>query len=139
MASLTITAANVAAGTNAVIKRGNAGATITAGQVVYLDTTTTGEWLLVDADAAAAIARGSGQIGIALHGASDGQPLAVQTEGNITIGATMTAGLAYFLSPTPGEIGVYGDVLSGDYVTLVGVSTSTTVLSLLFKYTGVAL
>jgi hypothetical protein len=139
MASLSITAANVLPGSNAVIKRGNAGATITAGQVVYLDTATTGEWLLADADAAAAITRGSGQIGIALHGASDGQPLSVQVDGNITIGATMTAGLAYYLSPTPGGIGVYGDVLSGDYVCLVGLSTSTTVLALNFFYTGVAL
>lgn len=139
MASLTITAANVLPGSNASIKRGIAGATITAGQVVYLDAATTGEWLLADADHASAAARGSGDIGIALNGAADGQPIAVQTDGNITIGATMTAGLAYFLSPTPGEIGVYGDILSGDYVTLVGISTSTTVLSLNFKYTGVAL
>lgn len=139
MASLSITAANVLPGSNASIIRGIAGATVTAGQVVYLDAATTGEWLLADADAAGAAARGSGRIGVALHGASDGQPLSVQVDGDITIGATMTAGLAYFLSPTPGEIGVYGDVLSGDYVTLVGISTSTTVLSLNFKYTAVAL
>lgn len=139
MASLTITAASVLPGSNAVIKRGTAGATVTAGQVVYLDTATTGEWLLADADAAAAITRGSGQIGIALHGAADGQPLSVQVEGDITIGATMTAGLAYFLSPTPGQIGVYADILSGDYVCLVGISISTTVLRLNFLYSGVAL
>lgn len=139
MADLSITAANVAKGTSAKTENGTAGATITAGQVVYLDQATTGEWLLADADSATAAARGTGKIGIALNNASDGQPITVQTDGNITIGATMTAGLAYFLSPTPGGIAPYGDVLSGDYVTLVGVSTSTTVLSLQFKATEVAL
>lgn len=139
MADLTITAANVQPGSGAAIRNGTAGATITAGQVVYLDEATTGEWLLADADAASAVARGSGKIGIALNGASDGQPISVQTDGDITIGATMTAGVAYFLSPTAGGIAPYADILAGDFVTLVGVSTSTTVLSLGFKYTAVSL
>lgn len=139
MASLTITAADVLPGSNAKTVNGTAGATITAGQVVYLDEATTGEWLLADADSATVAARGSGKIGIALNGAADGQPLKVQTDGDITIGATMTAGLDYYLSPTPGEIGVYADVLSGDYVTRVGMAKSTTVMSLDFYYSGVAL
>ncbi len=139
MVSLTITAGSVLPGTNATTLSGTAGATITAGQVVYLDEATTGQWLLADADSAAAAARGSGKIGIALNGAADGQPLKIQTDGDVTIGATMTAGLDYYLSPTPGEIGVYGDVLSGDYVTRVGMAKSTTVLSLDFYYSGVAL
>lgn len=139
MTDISITAANVLPGANATTLSGTAGATITAGQVVYLDEATTGEWLLADSDAAGAAARGSGRIGIALNGASDGQPLKVQIDGNITIGGTMTAGVAYFLSDEPGGIAPYADLGSGDYVMLIGVSVSTTVLSLQFKYTAVAL
>lgn len=139
MVDLVVTAASVLPGTNATTLTGTAGATITAGQVVYLDEATTGEWLLADADSATAAARGLGKIGIALNGASDGQPLKVQTDGSITIGATMTAGVAYFLSDEPGAIAPYADLLTGDYVTLVGVATSTTVLNLEFLYSAVAL
>lgn len=139
MTDLSITAGNVIAGSNAVIRRGVAGATITAGAVVYLDEVTTGEWLLADADNASAAARGSGRIGIALNGASDGQPLAVQVDGDITIGATMTAGVTYYLSDEPGAIAPYADLVTGDYVTVVGTSISTTVLRLSFDYSGVAL
>lgn len=136
MADLTITAASVLAGTNATITRGIAGATITAGQAVYLDEATTGEWLLADSDSATVAARGSARFGIALNGASDGQPLAVQTGGNITIGATVVAGVAYYLSDTPGGICPFADLATGDYVTLVGIATSTTVIAIDTLYSG---
>lgn len=137
MADLTITAASVLAGTNAEIVRGNAGATITAGQAVYLDTASTGEWLLADSDSATVIARGSARFGIALNGAADGQPLAVQVSGDITIGATMTAGTTLYLSDAPGGICPIADLATGDYITLVGVAMSTTVLRIDPLYSGV--
>lgn len=136
MSDVSITAANVIAGSNASITRGIAGATITAGQAVYLDTATTGEWLLADSDSATVIARGSARFGIALNGASDGQPLAVQTEGLITIGGTLVAGVAYYLSDTPGGICPFADLATGDYVTLVGVATTTAILSIDPLYSG---
>lgn len=136
MADLTITAANVVAGANAKVRAGTAGATITAGQVVYKDASD-GKFKLADCDSATVAARSP--IGIALHGASNGQPLDILTEGLITIGATMTAGLAYYVSPTAGGIGVVGDLSSGDYPTLVGIATSTSVLNVKFNESGVAL
>lgn len=139
MADISVTPSAVLAGAGARIDNGIAGETITAGKVVFLDQTTTGKWLLADADAASAAARGQGKIGIALNGASNGQPLAVQTEGPITIGATMVAGTAYYLSPTPGGIAPLADILAGDYVTLVGLASSTSVLKLDFQYSGVSL
>lgn len=134
MADLSITAANVIAGSGAVIEHGTAGATITAGQTVYLDEVTTGRYKLADAD-------GSGTTrprGIALHGASDGQPLAVIKEGRLTINAVLTAGVSYFQSPTPGGIAPRADVLTGDIVTYLGTAISTTVLNLDIDYSGVA-
>ena len=136
MADLSITAANVVAGSNARVVNGTAGATVTAGQVVYRDATTK-KFGLADCDSATAGVRVA--FGIALNGASDGQPLAVLTEGDITIGATMTAGLAYYLSPTAGGIGVVGDLSTGDYPTLIGIAKSTSVLAVEINASGVAL
>ena len=136
MSDISVTPASVLAGTNAEITRGIAGATITAGQAVYLDATTTGEWLLADSDSATVIARGSAKFGVALNGASDGQPLAIQTGGDITIGATIVAGVAYYLSDAPGGICPFADLATGDYVTLVGIAKSTTVLAIDPLYSG---
>lgn len=136
MASLSITAANVIAGAGATIERGTAGATITAGQVVYRDTAD-GKYKIADADSATALARDPR--GIALNGASNGQPLAIIRAGDVTIGATMTAGLAYYLSPTPGEIGVVGDVLSGDDPIIIGQAKTTTILTVKISDPGVTL
>lgn len=136
MASLSITAANVIKGSNATVEYGTAGATITAGVVVYLDEAD-GEYKVADADSATAAAKNPR--GIALNGASDGQPLAIIRKGDVTIGATMTAGLAYYLSPTPGEIGVVADVLSGDDPIILGIAKSTTVLTVDIQDPGVTL
>jgi hypothetical protein len=135
MADLTITAANVVAGTGAKSISGTAGATITAGQVVYLDSSD-GEYKLADCDSATAAVRSP--VGIALHGASDGQPLKVHTKGLITIGATMTAALTYYLSQNPGGICPIGDLSTGDYRTIIGIATSTTVLDVQLHESGVA-
>jgi hypothetical protein len=137
VADLTITAANVVPGSNARIVHGTAGATITAGHAVYLDAATTGKWQLADTDSATAAVRQAH--GIALNGAANGQPIAVITEGDVTIGATIAAGVAYYLSGTPGGICPIADVASGDYPLILGMGKSTTVLSVNIVYPGVAL
>lgn len=136
MADLTITAANVLAGAGAAVSRGVAGATVTAGQSVYLDTAD-GKWKLADNNSATAAVRTPG--GIALNGASNGQPLAVLTEGPITIGAALTAGVAYYLSDTPGGICPVADLGAGEYPTVIGIASSTTVLKVAINSAGVAL
>ncbi|MGG7534677.1 hypothetical protein [Rhizobium sp. 12,4] len=139
MADLVITAANVVAGTGTPTKTGVAGAAIAAGDIVYLDTATTGKWQLADSDAATADARGkTGNIGVALNSAAANQPIVVQTEGPITLGAVLTAGTAYYLSDTPGKLCPVADITGGDYYTLVGLAASTTVLNVDFQYSGVA-
>lgn len=136
MADLTITAANVLAGSGSQIKHGRAGATITAGQTVYLDSADN-EYKLADCDSATPGVRSP--YGIALNGASDGQPLAVLAKGPCTIGATLTAGVAYYLSATPGGICPVADLSTGDYPTIVGIATSTTVIDVNFLESGAAL
>ena len=137
MADLSITAANVIAAAAATVDRAHAaGATITAGQVVYLDRTD-GEYKLADNNSATAAVRGPR--GIALNGAADGQPLAVATEGPVAFGAVLTAGVAYYLSDTPGGICPVADLASGEYPTLLGIATSTDVLDVDIHSAGVAL
>lgn len=136
MTDISITAANVLKGAGAVTEEGIAGATITAGQVVYRDSSDQ-KYKLADANGASAAIRTPR--GIALHGASDGQPLIIQRmSGEITIGATLTAGVTYYLSSDPGGICPLADVGSGEYFVIVGIAKSTTVLVLGGLYSGVA-
>lgn len=136
MADISITPGNVLKGTDAVVESGTAGETITAGQVVY-KAAASGRFLKADANATGAEARTPR--GIALNGASDGQPLTIQKSGQITIGGTMTAGIQYYLSDTAGGICPVADIGSGEYVAPIGVSKSTTVLLLNIAYSGVSL
>lgn len=136
MADLTITAANVVPDSGARVARGYAGEAITAGDVVYLDTVNN-EYLLADADSATAAANSPS--GIALNGASDGQPVAVLVHGDVTLGSVLTAGVAYYLSATAGGIAPYADLVSGDNVVLLGIAKSATVLHVKIVDPGVAL
>jgi len=136
MADLSVTAANCVKGSNAIVENGHAGETITAGQVVYLDSSTN-LYMKADADAATAAARNPR--GIALNSASLNQPLAVQTKGDLTLGATLTAGISYYLSgATAGGIAPVADVGTGEYYVLIGLATSTSVLRLSLNYSGVS-
>lgn len=138
MADLTITAASVIAGANSTAEWGVAGATITQGNTVYYNTTT-GKWGLADNDDASTVVRMQTKGGIALNAASDGQPLKVLRAGDVVIGATLTAGTAYYLSATPGKICPVGDLVTGKSVVLIGVATSTTNLNVAINYSGVTL
>lgn len=136
MADITITAANVVAGSDATKEPGVAGETIAAGKAVY-KSSTTGLWMLADSNSATLEARKAQ--GIALCGASLNQPIFVQTSGPITIGATLTAGTAYYLSDTPGGICPLADVGSGEAVCLLGLAASTSLLNVGIQYPNVVL
>lgn len=133
MADLVITAANVVAGTGAKKVSGTAGATITAGQVVYLDSTTS-TYKLADTDSGTAAVRSPA--GIALHAASASQPLTVLTSGPVTIGATVAVGDVYYLSGTAGGLAPFADVAAGDYPCIIGICTSTSVLDVKIHEAG---
>jgi len=135
MTDLVITAANVIAGTGARRVLGTAGATITAGKVVYLDTSDS-KYKLADNNSSTAAIRSPA--GIALNGAANGQPLVIHEEGPLTIGATLEPGAVYFLSDTPGGICPVADLASGEYPTILGIATSTTVLDIDILEAGVA-
>lgn len=134
MAALSVTPGSVVKGSGATVTNGTAGATITAGQSVYFDSATS-KWKLAQDDGTAEEAGASG-VGIALNGASDGQPLAVQVQGLLTAGATVTVGQIYCLGDGAGDIVPYSDLGSTDKVTILGVGTTAAIISLQPFYSG---
>jgi hypothetical protein len=139
MADLTITAANVVKDSTATVVNGVAdtGVTVTAGQVVYQSATTGGLPAFskaIDTGATAAAAAG-----IALNGASPGQPLAVLTDGLYTVGATVAVGQTYGVTDTAGGLGLISERNAGDYITIIGVATTAAKINVKINASGVAL
>jgi hypothetical protein len=134
-ADLSVTAASVAPSSDAVLTAGTAGEALTAGQAVYKKASD-GKWYKADCNSATAEVRAAS--GIAATGSATGQPVVVQTGGSITIGATLTAGVVYYLSGTAGGIRPVADNTTGDYPQAVGIATSTSVLKLGFTLRATA-
>lgn len=135
MADISITPANVVSGTGSKVDHGKAGATITAGQLVY--EASTRKHLLADNNSGTTAARVPK--GFALNGASDNQPLAVHKEGPLTLGAVLTAGTSYYLSDTPGGLCPVADLASGENAVFVGIAASASVLNVDIQASGVTL
>lgn len=138
MADLTVTATQVLPGAEsagATFASGVAGATITAGQPVYLDTTTSTYKVADNNDTSATLAVVAG---IALHGAASGQPLKIQTGGPFTIGAgaAPTVGIIYCLSATAGGIAPSADLATGNRVTILGVGAASNAINLRIYASG---
>lgn len=136
MADFVITPSAVLAGSNSSSVTGLTGETITAGKAVYLASATK-KWMLADSNSATAEARQA--TGISLNGASLNQPISVHKFGDLTVGAVLTAGQAVYLSDTAGGLCPLADVGSGEYVCLIGLAKSTSLLAVDIQYPGVAL
>jgi len=120
---ISVTAANVVWVSGKIVRDNNAGTTITAGQVVYL--TAANKWALAQCDGTAIEAGTDTTVGIALHAALSGQPLAVQTEGVVTIGGTVTVGQVYCISATAGGVAPYADLVSTNKLYVLGVGITS--------------
>lgn len=131
MADISITATGVTKGAGAVTERGTAGATLTAGMAVYKDAAT-GTYKIAHCETSAATAVVAG---LALNGASSGQPVEVQTQGIIALNG-LTVGTIYVLSAS-GAIAPAADLASGDYVTVIGVGATSANLDLGINDSGV--
>ena len=129
MAAISITAANVLKSSTGQVSVGTAGATITAGQSVYIDTSDSNKIKLADANGTAPA---NTFAGIALNAASSGQPVSYCTNDNagFTIGATVVAGDTIWLSQTPGGLTKTIGDLSGGIAIVVGVMLTTTTMNL---------
>ena len=135
MADVTQTPASVVIGVGNVTATGTAGATIVAGDVLYKDLTDSSKLKLTDADAllTAVIA------GIAVGGAAANQLVSYQHSGPINPGGTVVKGTTYVASVTPGNIAPQADLVSGDFVSILGVAISTTEIQLKINNSGIAI
>lgn len=124
MADLSVTAGSVLFSSGQRVSDYNAGASVTAGQCVYLDSSTS-TLKLAQADGTAAEAAA---VGIALHAAGSGQPLSYAATGStINIGATTAKTTTYLVSGTAGGVAPQADIsTSGWRVCRLGYATDTT-------------
>jgi hypothetical protein len=123
MANLSITAGSVL-WTSGNKEVGVAGAAITAGQPVYVDTANSNVIKLAGAASTALVATVAG---VALHAAGTGQPISYATTGSIiNIGATTAKGMVYYASDTAGAIMPQADVATSTwYFSRIGYATTT--------------
>jgi len=128
MSDLSVTSGSVLASSNATTANVTAGETITAGQAVYRKTA---DGLYYKADSNSGTSEAQTPTGIALNGASAGQPLKIAMEdSDFTPGATITEGELYVLSGTAGGIAPVADLVTGMKVSAIGVGKATNKLAL---------
>lgn len=110
------------------------GATISAGQTVYLDSSDN-KYKLADANLSAAAATIRG---VAITPGVDGGYGYVAINGNIIlVGTTMAVGETYYVGQTAGSIVPDADLTTNDYVSRVGTASSTTQIALSISATGI--
>ena len=137
MADIIITATNVVATGANTIADCTAGGALLAGEVVYLESASNTVKL---ADCNSGTAEARSVYGIALNGAAVNQPVKVLRGGStLTLGGTLTPGVAYYLSPNPGKVCPVADIVTGCYPTVLGIATSATAFKFAPIEAGVAL
>lgn len=134
MADVAVTATSVVPASDTLYADGILGATVTAGQTVYLDSATN-TYKLADADLSSAAAATAG---IAMNGGATGQPVKVAVGGSINPGFTVGIGSIYIQSATAGGIAPVADLASGGYPVIVGIGTTASNLKLSMFKGGVA-
>ena len=122
MADLTILETDVLPPTgasNSVVK-GTAGESIDAGEAVFVDTAD-GNKVKLAGKATEATSKGAG---IALHSSEAGQPLSYASKGTLALGAGVVAAGDIIVLSAGGGMSPAADLLSGDWVCVVGVGQS---------------
>lgn len=134
MANLTRTAANVRLMSAGPISPGTSGEAITQGDPLYFDTA--GKLKKCQADGTAAEADCKA-IALSAASAADMDVAYFAPGADIDLGATLTVGETYVVSATAGAICPVGDLVSGDYVTILGIATAANKLPFRPRASGV--
>lgn len=135
MANLSITAANVKPNSVLVgIAPVTLGETITAGEPLY-KSLTDGKYYKADADVAATSKVG----GICILGGNANTVGIIQRTGELQMGNILTKGETYVVSVTTGLICPRADLASGDFISILGVAKSTSVLRMSIAATEIAI
>lgn len=102
--------------------KGTLGATVTAGQAVYLNGAS--GWSPTDADAQAS----ANAKGVALKGGASGDVVPIVIRGPIEGFSSLTPGTDYYVSTTEGGLCPYADLGAGDYPCRIGWARTATQL-----------
>lgn len=138
MADLTQTAANVAPRAGCAILLVTAGEAITQGMPVYRSQSDS-KYYKADSDASAT----ADVAGIAATPSSaDGDRFVIAknksgSTADINLGATLTQGETYVVSTNAGAVAPIGDLTTGDYISYLGVASSTSILQMNLNATGI--
>ena len=128
MADLTQTPGNIANGSSEqYLVIGTAGEALTAGDLIYQDSTDNNEWKKTDNSTAAASNFG----GMAMASVSDGNPLVVlrlQKGVLVNPGATVAVGEIYVVSSNSGKWAPVSDLALDDYMSVIGLGVTTSLI-----------
>jgi len=133
MADLVVVAANVQPGASGVTKSGIAGEGITAGDSLFIAADGGVEVCQHDLTALEAAC-----VGVALNDAATGQHIVYAVSGDVNMGAILAIGQTYVVGAGPGGIAPEVDVGAADFLTVIGVATTTSNLKLGILQSGVA-
>ena len=133
MADLVSVAASVVKYTGARTATGIAGETIVAGQALYLSGSPAVLMKASDVSAAAAAC-----VGIALNGGAVNQPITYLISGGINLGCAVAVGIPYGATDTAGGIGAISERATADYLTILGIATTTSRIEVNIRQGGVA-
>lgn len=137
MATISQTAANVAVGSATTrVRVVQVGEGVTQGNCVRLDASD-GKYYKSDANLSASAAKCDG---IVLTPASTNGycVIALPGEGSkVNLGATLTVGTTYAVSPTSGAIEPLADITTASYVTQIGTASTTALLDFVVTNTGI--
>lgn len=135
MAAISVTPGNVLRVDGEVVNGYLAGATITAGQAVYVDSNGVVQVLTNATSAGSGV--GSSVVGVALNGGSTGQPIQIlKSGGTVNIGGTAAVGKQYCAAPSGGFIPV-DDIAGTEFITTLGVGLTAANIKLGINVSGV--
>mgnify|MGYP001559470502 CR=1 FL=1 len=137
MADIIVTAANVRPDTTKPLVRGTAGEAITAGQLCALNASNL--WVKYDSNLVGVSSLLV--LAIAMNNApSANQPIDLQSAdgASVNLGATLVVGTIYAASETAGGIAPVADLVTGETVSIVGVATTSALITLAIRNFAVA-
>lgn len=133
MANVSQTLADVKAGSSTTrVQLVQAGEAISQGMPVYL--ASDGKYYQTDANDTAIKAQAKG---ISLTPAALDGYFLMANDGLVNLGGTLAIGQVYCVSATKGAIAPYGDLTTNDYVTILGIATTTALLDINIVISGV--
>jgi hypothetical protein len=113
------------------------GATLTAGQAVYADQTTTNPVGQLKATLAGGTTAQKSFVGVLLSGGNAGQATQYASGGQIIMNAVLTIGTEYYMSQNAGGICPSGDLVATNEIVRIGFGVSTTILQFDIRDLGV--